>query len=53
MTELLPKQRNIAMPEIRPRYFVYICARCRTVCQPRIQTCPDCGGIVAKEEMKI
>ena len=52
MTELLPKQRNIAMSE-RRRYFVYVCARCRTVCQPRVNICPECGGIVIKEEMEI
>jgi len=52
MTELLPKQRNIVMPETR-RYFVYVCASCRTVYQPRVNICLECGGIVIKEEMKI
>jgi rRNA maturation endonuclease Nob1 len=52
MTELLPKQRNIAMSETR-RYFVYVCASCRTICQPHVNSCPECGGIVVKEEMKI
>jgi rRNA maturation endonuclease Nob1 len=52
MTELLPKQRNIAMSETR-RYFVYVCASCRTICQPHVNRCPECGGIVVKEEMKI
>jgi len=52
MTELLPKQRNTAMSE-RRRYFVYVCASCRTVCQSHVIRCPECGGIVIKEEMKI
>ena len=52
MTELLPKQCNTAMSE-RRRYFVYVCASCRTVCQPRVNICPECKGIVIKEEMKI
>ena len=51
MTELLPKQRNIAMSERKRRYFVYVCASCRTVCQPSVNRCPECGGIVVKEEM--
>ncbi len=52
MTELLPKQRNIAMSETR-RYFVYVCASCRTVSQSHVNRCHECGGIVVKEEMKI
>jgi len=38
---------------VKRRYFVYVCASCRTVCQPRVNICPECGGIVIKEEMKI
>ena len=53
MTELLPKQRNITMSEIRRRYFVYVCASCRTVSQSHVNRCPECGGILVKEEIKI
>jgi len=53
MTELLPMQHNIAMSESKRRYFVYVCASCRTISQSDVVRCPECGGMVIKEEMKI
>jgi len=35
------------------RYIVNVCLSCRLVCQTRVDRCPECGGVVDREELKI